>query len=355
MYISSRHIYINARFLLRQATGVERYAYEISRALVKLGADVTFVCPKNGRIHHRYDVSNFHIIRFGLGSSHIWDQMVLPFFFLNKKNYLLLSLTGLGSIMVKQKVMTIHDLSFLYNPSWFSKSYYYFYKLLTPIAVRTSQKIITVSEFSKNEILRFYDFIAPEKIGVIYNAVDRDTFVTTPCHNDNEKYFLLVSSLDPRKNIKFAIEAFRRMKDCKLKIVGGANKVFGNANGVCDLPSNIKLLGRADDNELVALYSGATAFLFPSFYEGFGIPPLEAMACNCPVLSADIPVLREVCRDAALYFSTENVDELCEAIQTILNMSPQDRASMIDKGTENLSRFSWEQSALKLINYLTNE
>ena len=147
-------IYINGRFLLQKCTGVERFAYNMCKALADSKHDATIIIPKNGVINDCYDVSQFNIVRFGIGSSHIWEQLILPFYFIGRKDYILLSFTGLGSIFVPNKVMTIHDLSFLENRKWFSAAYYYYYKFMTPLAVKTSKHIITVSRFSKSELVK---------------------------------------------------------------------------------------------------------------------------------------------------------------------------------------------------------
>lgn len=341
------NVYINGRFLLQPKTGVERYSYEICRALSDVGFEYTLICPRKGTIQNAYDVSGMNIVRYGMGASHFWEQCVLPLFFIGKKRYVLLSLMGLGSILVRNKVMTIHDLSFLYNPSWFSKLYYRYYKLMTPMAVRSSKRIITVSDFSKKEILRFYPFVSSDNIFVIYNAADNRVFKAA--NRIDESFFLLVSSLDPRKNIKVAIEAFMAMPNIKLKIVGGGNRVFGDSTGIHNLPPNVELLGRIDDEELVSLYTSATAFIFPSIYEGFGIPPLEAMACGCPVIASDIPVLREVCGNSALYFNPFDVDSLREKISVVNTFTHQERERMVGLGLENTTRFMWVNSAKELI------
>ena len=168
-------IYINGRFLTQPMTGVERYAYNLCKAMARLHQPFTVVCPK-APIHQDYDVSDLTIVHYGIGNSHFWEQCVLPFFFIGKKDYMVLSFTGLGSILIRHKVMTVHDLSFLKNPSWYSRTYYWYYKFMTPLAVKTSQHILTVSEFSKSEILGFYPFLKAENISVVYNAIDRQLF-----------------------------------------------------------------------------------------------------------------------------------------------------------------------------------
>ena len=335
-------VYINGRFLTQPMTGVERYAYNMCKAMAEQQLSFTIVCPKVP-IQDCYDVSGLQVVHYGCGNSHLWEQCILPFFFVGKKNYIVLSFTGLGSILVRHKIMTIHDLSFLENPKWFSRAYYWWYKIMTPLAVRTSQHIITVSEFSKREILRFYPFLKEQDITVIYNATDESLFRPLPeVEKPRERFALAVSSLDPRKNFNHLIEAFEGIQDCKLYIVGSRHRVFGeNEKNQGD---NIRYLGRVTDEELVRLYNQAVCFIFPSLYEGFGLPPIEAMSCGCHVLVSDIPVLREVCGDAATYFDPYNPYAIRKAIQRFLTTPGNSVPASY--------RFSWATSAKTLVSLL---
>jgi glycosyltransferase involved in cell wall biosynthesis len=326
-------------------TGVERYAYNMCKAMAEQQLSFTIVCPK-ATIQDCYDVSVLKIVHYGWGNSHLWEQCVLPFFFVGKKNYVVMSFTGLGSILVRNKMMTIHDLSFLENHNWFSKAYYWWYKIMTPLAVKTSRHILTVSEFSKREILRFYPFLKEQDITVVYNATDETLFrPLLEVEEPREHFALAVSSLDPRKNFARLIEAFQDIPDCKLYIVGSSHRVFGESQE--NQGDNIRYLGRVSDEELVRLYNQAVCFIFPSLYEGFGLPPIEAMSCGCPVLVSDIPVLHEVCGDAAVYFNPYNPNDIRKTILQFLG-SDKDRT----RGYETARRFSWTASAKTLINLI---
>ncbi len=338
-------LYINGRFLTQPMTGVERYAYSICMALTELHQPFVLVCPK-APILEGYDVSGFTIVRFGPGNSHFWEQCVFPWFFVGKKDYMVLSLTGLGSILIRNKIMTIHDLSFLRDPSWFSRRYYWFYRIMTPLAVRTSRHILTVSEFSKGEIRHFYPFLSDDRISVVYNAIKENVFesredVPAP----SERFVLTVSSIDPRKNFKRLLEAYKGVEGVKLYIVGNYNPIFQKQEGLSDQRPDVRFLGRATDQELLRLYNQAECFVFPSLYEGFGLPPVEAMACGCPVLASDIPVLREVCADAATYFNPLDTDDIRKTI--IQQLSADDSAinAQRERGFRNIGRFSWKRSA----------
>ena len=347
-------IYINGRFLTQPMTGVERYAYNICKAMARLQQPFTIICPK-APIHPDYNVNDLNIVHFGIGNSHFWEQCILPFFFIGKKDYLVLSFTGLGSILIRHKVMTVHDLSFLKNPSWYSRTYYWYYKFMTPLAVKTSQHILTVSEFSKSEILGFYPFLKAEEISVVYNAIDSRLFkhqTSDIRHQTSEPFVLCVSSIDPRKNFARLIEACQGLTGAKLYIVGKYNRVFSQQMKLDTDSDKIHFLGRISDEELVQLYNQAACFVFPSLYEGFGLPPLEAMACGCPVLVSDIPVEREVCGDAALYFNPLEPSEILRIITQYLSNTDVIKETMRQKGYGNIQRFSWEKSAEVLIKKL---
>jgi len=340
-------IYINGRFLTQPMTGVERYAYSICRALVDLQQSFVIVCP-HADIQPCYDTSNMQIIRYGIGNSHFWEQCVLPFFFVGKKDYIVLSFTGLGSILIRNKIMTVHDLSFLFNRSWFSKAYYWWYKLMTPLAIKSSKDIITVSQYSKQEILRFYPFIQEDKISVIYGAIDNDRFYIKKVASPNaDRFALAVSSLDPRKNFPMLIKAFKGIEGCQLLIVGKHNRVFSEQEN--EQSDNIRFLGRVSDDELLRLYNQAECLIFPSIYEGFGLPLLEAMACECPVLVSDIPVFKEVCGEAAVYFNPHDQKNIHDTIIQYLNSPAKEKETMREKGLQMIKRFSWTDSAKRII------
>ncbi|MBO7114504.1 MAG: glycosyltransferase family 4 protein [Bacteroidaceae bacterium] len=342
-------LYINGRFLTQPMTGVERFAYNICMTLAELHQPFTIVCPK-APIHKGYDVSGLTIVHFGVGNSHFWEQCVFPWFFIGKKDYMVLSLTGLGSILLRRKVMTIHDLSFLREPSWFSRSYYWFYRLMTPLAVRTSRHIITVSEFSKTEIRHFYPFVSDDKISVVYSAIRNDVFKSrTDIPASTERFVLTVSSIDPRKNFARLLEAFSGIDGIKLYIVGNYNPVFQKQEGLSSARSDVRFLGRATDDELIRLYNQAECFVFPSLYEGFGLPPVEAMACGCPVVASDIPVVREVCADAAIYFNPLDPEDIRRAIKDQLESDESVINEQRQRGFSNSRRYSWERSAVKIV------
>lgn len=292
---------VNARFLTQHLTGVQRFAIELSKRLKKqTDFEVQFVSPK-GIIHTDLakELDAKVIGRFG---GHVWEQYDLPRYLKQNNNPLLLSLCSTAPGFYKNQIVTHHDITYIRCPESFSKKFIGFYKFIVPLMLKNSKKIITVSNFSKDEVSAFFK-IPKDKFVVIYNGVDSEQFNVLPTKNPAAPpYILAVSSRNFHKNFQGLIKAFKDVKnqlqDVDLYIVGGSEiKSFNNIDlDIEDLKQEkrIHFLGRVDDQELVKTYQNASLFVFPSFYEGFGIPPLEAQACGCPVIASDKASMPEV-------------------------------------------------------------
>ena len=212
----------------------------------------------------------------------------------------------------------------------------------------TSKHIFTVSEFSKNEISSYYN-IQKDKITIIYNSVSRQ-FCPSPQPNC-EKYILAVSTVAPHKNFHNLVKAFSHIEDknVKLFIVGHQNNNFKQIDINHKTFKRINFLGRVNDKQLIELYSNAICFVHPSYYEGFGIPPLEAQSCGTAVISSNAASLPEIGLDSFLYVDPKNINDIAEKMQ-ILIKDEQLQRKLINKGHENVKRFSWKKSAEKIIN-----
>ena len=345
----NKEIYINGRFLSHPMTGIPRFSYEMCMALHTLGVHFTVVAP--GEIQTCYPIP-FNLIRYGKLKSHGWEQIELYRFVKSRKNPLLISFSGLGPVFYKNHITTIHDVAFMRHPEWFSRGYNTIYNCMTPLVARSAKKILTVSHFSKQEIVECMD-IRPDKIEVVYNALSQKV-----CGGENkesgpaadEKYILAVSSHDPRKNFTRIIEAFKKLSipGLKLYIVGSVSKIFNKEDFSGILDENIRVLGHVSDEALAEYYRRASLFVYPSLYEGFGIPPLEAMSNRCPALVSDIPPLREVYADSVLYCNPLDSDSIAGGISIALNDEAL-RETLIKKGMERQSLYSWIESAKKVI------
>ncbi|NBK99958.1 MAG: glycosyltransferase family 1 protein [Erysipelotrichia bacterium] len=331
---------VNARFLTQSLTGVQRYAIEISKYLKKLYPDIVFVAPHN--ILHVEIAKELDVKIIGFGIGYFWEQIELPLFLMTQGSPLLFCPANMAPIIYKNKITTIHDIAFIKFSMAFHWKFRLVYKMLIPLILKTSRHIVTISQFSKSELLNYYD-IPPSKISVIYLGISKNFKLS---NLEKENYLLGVASLDSRKNFQGLIKAFLKLEhqSLKLYIIGERNNVFKSLN-IIEHP-NIKFIGRVSDKKLVNYYSKAIAFIYPSFYEGFGLPPLEAMACGTAVIASNTSSLPEVCADAAIYCNPYNIDDIKEKIELVLN-DDNLRIELIDRGLEHTKKFSWEESAKK--------
>ncbi len=338
--MGSSLFYMNGRFLTQPMSGTNRFAYELCLGLVRRGVRFVVLTP-NVPLSKDYDVSGFEIKRISPFSSHLWEQVTLPFF-LWRNPTPLLSLKGLGPLFKRNQVSTIHDMSYLVHPSWFSLPYRLYYRIMTPIMAKHSKRLITVSEFSKSEISSRLH-LPSEKISVVYNAPS-DIFCRDGKNNDStEQFILAVSSLDPRKNLSLVFEAYLKSdQTVPLYVIGDRHPAFGEVT----LPENdhIRFLGHVSDEELHDYYSRCSLFVYPSLYEGFGLPPLEALASGCRhVVLSDIPVFREVFADNVRYVKTDDVDGLAHYFNTL------DASADSSKIADFIDRYSWDKSVEQLL------
>jgi len=339
-------IIVNSRFLTQRITGTQRFAVEISLKLKKLIPNIEFVCPKT--ILYKDIAQKLHVKTIGVNKGHLWEQLDLLVHLRRNSNSLLVNLVNTAPFLYKNQIVTIHDLAFLRHPSWFLKKFYLLYKFLIPKIVKKARKIITVSYFSKKEITNLLN-VPSEKIEVVYCGIS-EQFIFNPLIK-KENYILTVSSLDPRKNLKNLILAFKKLKlkNYKLLIVGSKNKVFSNhaIEQLIKETPNIEFTGYVSDEELVNLYQRAKLFVYPSLYEGFGLPPLEAMACGTPVVVSNVASLPEVCGDAAYYVNPYEVNDISRGIETVLKDEHLQK-ELIQRGLERTKLFNWEKSAKKV-------
>ncbi len=337
--------YINGRFLTQRMTGTQRFAFEISKALQSVSPDFIIVAPRKA---DPVLTSGLKIKKWGIGHGILWEQVVLPLFLFIKKKPLILSFGSPGPVFYRKKISTVHDMAFMAHPDWFARTYYLYYRYTLPIVFNRSQQILTVSAFSKNEIIRYFH-VPTEKITVVYNAVPAFFNIQEPpARIITEKYFLSVSSRDPRKNPQRILQAFIQsgcLNEYRLVFAGESNKLYRFRAGQ-DIDK--RSLGYVSDEKLLSLYHHASLFIYLSFYEGFGIPPLEAMAMGCPVILSDIPVFHEIYGDAPCYVDPYNNREIGLAMQKIMT-DREYRSQIIRKGYDCVERYNWIVSAGKVI------
>jgi glycosyltransferase involved in cell wall biosynthesis len=262
-------------------------------------------------------------------------------------------------------VCTIHDICFEHFKNIFTKKEYFRQKILIPYAAKHSEYIFTVSNHAKGDIIKHYN-ISEEKVIVTYNAVNNSFHKMGGKELDSnglrkkfkigaEEYILSVCNLQPRKNLVRLIKAFVSIKKEQperkeqLVIVGKRAWMFSDILQVAlENSKDVIFTDYVNENDLVRLYNAAKVFIFPSFYEGFGIPPLEAMACGVPVGVSNATSLPEVVGDAGLYFDPFDSNNIKEAMLRLLDDTNL-RHSLMDKNRDQVKRFNWKISSEKIL------
>ncbi|MFC5405032.1 glycosyltransferase family 4 protein [Cohnella soli] len=348
------NIYVNARFLMQHVTGVQRYAIElIKRWDALLGEEsedrgnvnVTLLVPPGAA----RELSLEHIRTRVVGSfgGHAWEQTVLPFY---AKDGLLVNLCNTGPMFARKQIVTIHDAAVYDQPEAYSFLFRSAYKLIQRAIGRSALRVLTVSQFSKSRIMSRGGI--PEKKIRVFGHGREHMLELVPEEGFLEKhrlikggYLLAVSSLNPSKNFASIARAIELLEDVHYPIViaGGMNgRVFSKA----EMPHSdkVKLVGYVSDEQLKALYDGAGCFVFPSLYEGFGLPPLEAMACGTPVIASGLASLPEVCGEATLYCDPLDPRDIATKINSVMNDASL-RKALSARGLRRAERFTWEECA----------
>lgn len=343
---------INARFLTQKITGVQRFAYELSiRLKERCGENVVFLAPQNVIQHEMAERLGAKCIGKHIG--YFWEQIELPLYLWRHGSPKLVNFCSVAPLLYGNNYVAVHDITWVRYPETYSKAFCTVYNFLIPRLSRRAKKLITVSEFSKREISSYYR-IPEGKFTVVYNAVGEMFHPIKDEMLQNESYLLAVSSVKANKNFESVLKAYeifyRSNPNVRLYIVGDCNDKNFQTIDIDQYRNNpsIKFLGRVSDEELVKYYSNAQGFVFPSLYEGFGIPVLEAQACGCPVLASDIPPLKEVLNDSALFCNPLEIEDIAFKLQQILS----ERDILVQNGYENVKRFSWDESADKCLRML---
>jgi glycosyltransferase involved in cell wall biosynthesis len=302
---------------------------------------------------------------------HLWTQTVFAReLWKNRPDVLWMPMHNIPIIRRKgmKTVVTIHDLAFKYFPETFTKKDLLKINLLTKLAVNYADKIITISESSKKDILKFYPNVKEKNIKVIYHGFDSEVYEKEKDIKKEEEiknnygisgpYLIYIGAIQPRKNLDLLVKAFGEVKkdilDLKLVLVGEkawlSDAVFGKIEN-SPHKNDIICPGKINFQDLGHLLRGAKAFVFPSLYEGFGIPILEAFASKVPVICSKNSSLPEVGGEAAIYFDGNNAGELAEKIKKIL-ADDNLRNAHIAKGLLQIKKFSWEKCARETLGYL---
>ncbi len=292
----------------------------------------------------------------------LWEQFFLPFQAKKYKTDILFS-PGYTAPLIKfcPSVVVTHDMQYRYFPQDFSAPALAIMKILVPASAKSADKVVTLSNNSKKDIMRFCH-IPEEKIEVTYAGRGTNfDFALQELEKVKEKfavksdYIIAVANFYPHKNIPRLLEAFKevtRTRDVCLVLVGikgrGYEEVMRKVDSLA-LGDKVVFTGRVSEQDLGALYKGARLFIFPSLYEGFGLPVLEAMSQEVPVVSSNAASLPEVVGDAGILFDPKNIEDMAAKIKLLLD-DEKLRAELIGKGKKQVEKFSWENTAVQTLN-----
>ena len=368
---------INAIFLVAgKGGGIERYLRGLISGLKVIDKENEYLLFTSRDCRGTFNLrDNFKEIYCDVSSTYrpakiLWEQFILPWKLRSYKIDVLLSAGNIApAVHPCPSVVMIYDMIPFIRPEGFSIPELFALKTLFALTAKMSSKIITVSESSKNEIVNRFK-ISNDKIKVIYGACDeyfRPTAIDNKTDNlkrygVNGKYILYVASSRPYKNIDGLIKAYKILKDRygiehSLIVTGLAGKAQSGLLTMAQelkLESDVRFSGFVNDRDLPLLYSAADIFVYPSFYEGFGLPVLEAMSCGIPVAASNSTSLPEVVGNAGLLFDPHNTEQMAEVIYNLIKDSHL-RKELVKKGFERVKEFSWEKTAMQVLSVLKKE
>lgn len=299
------------------------------------GFEVVIFCPSLATIED--DFEGIPVRKIGRFSGHLWEQLELPWYVYGWR---LINFCNTGPVLCKSLISYMHDAQVYLTPKSYPSAFVLFYKIIQPALALRSSCVVTVSDASKATLVK--NGVCKEgKLAVVYNGVDH--FLDVSAEKGyavsivgDSPFVLLLGSDKAHKNINTIIEAFSGLEP------SGTKLVVSNAVDL-NLPKSesIIALGKVSDPELKDLYCNASLFVFPSLTEGFGLPPLEALSCQCPVLLSDIDVFKELFGSAVNYVKPTDVAAWRDAILNELSLKNESSVEIWEK-------YRWNNSAIKL-------
>ena len=364
---------IDTRFAIRNRRGIGNYTLKLIQNLAKIDYKNQYILyiDQDDNDQVLPDQDNFKIKKISQANYLVWEQIILPLH-VKKDAVEILHCTGNTAPIFLDKrirlISTIHDVMFLKeyselpeSASLYQRAGRLYRKTIVPRTVKRLSMALTVSEFSKSDIMKHLTDLDREKITVIYEAANEDFYPidkTSALQKVNSKfgvegnYILTLGALDPRKNTELVIKQYIGLKNAnkineRLLIVGipkGKQNKFHNIVRESNFKEDVIFTDFVSEEDLAFLYNGAMIFLYPSLYEGFGMPPLEAMACGVPVITANMTSIPEIVGDAALLIDPRNGEELKGALIKLLN-DEELRNRLTARGLEQAKKFAWLKMA----------
>lgn len=346
-------------------SGIERFALNISKNLIMQDYNNKYILLFKNKIHNDFEsiIDNSKIVAKVLKGKNklIFNQIILPYnlYKIKADKYLFLAFPSPILFRKSKIINTIHDLTCWDYPKTMKFLSRWYFRLSIKNAIKVSKKIITVSNFSKNQIVK--KFGNKDNLVIIYNGIS-SVFENFKYNNDADKliekkyllgedYILSLGTVEPRKNLSLLIEAFKELKmnnslKNKLVIVGRKGWKINEIIESCsnEIKNDIVFTGFVNDNELPYIYKNAAVFVFPSLYEGFGIPPIEALAMKTKVITSDIEVFKETLGENSNMFKSNNKEDLKKVLLKAINNN--------DEQIFDLKIFSWKVQANKLLGVL---
>jgi glycosyltransferase involved in cell wall biosynthesis len=351
-------IAINGRFLTQGLTGVQRYAREMTRALDALAArgeapPMRLIAPPGAE--GLDDFPHLSASLTGTRGGQLWEQLDLP---RAAGGDFLLNLGNTAPVAQgRNQAVVIHDAGVFDTPESYSWKFRNWYRGLQRMLVLRGTRILSVSEFSAGRIAANLDLDAA-RIGVTLEGGEHilraaaDAGILARHGLSTGSYALVIGTGAAHKNLAALHHAIGALgqRGLTLAVAGAQDAAVFRQAGAPPAP-NVRPLGRVSDAELRALYESALCLVFPSRYEGFGLPPVEAMWCGCPVIASRAGAVPEVCGDAALWFDAKAPESLGEAVASLADDAER-RARVVEAGRARVLEFSWEQAARRLLGFL---
>lgn len=349
-----KKLIINGRFMTQAVTGVQRYARELVQAIDQIlderkDFEVHLLTPRlKAKLRPYRNIVSREVGRF---QGHLWEQFELPRYVRDAILFCPGNSAPVASLLSGRRVaVTVHDLSYRYFPSAYSLTFRLLYNVMIPVVLRKAHAVITVSRSEQASILKLYPYVGDRLWAVQNGGAPEGCAPALKKRGETIPCVLYVGSLSRRKNFPGMLETavkLVRKRPVRFVFVGGTPGALSDS--LIEVPaearSRIEFLGQVNDWEsLKTQYQGADCFFFPSFYEASPLPPVEAMACGCPVLSSNIPSLTERCGEAALYCSPDSVEDMCEKIEQLLD-DDELRGNLRQKGYERAGMYLWRNCA----------